>query len=52
MRAVVMGILEMWVMSLIFRMTNTDTNDIWVNIFLLLIFAVCAMSQLIKQFKE
>jgi hypothetical protein len=52
MRAVVMGILGMWIMSLIYRATSTDINDIWDNIFLLLVFAVCAMSQLIKQFKE
>ena len=52
MRAVVMGMLGMWIMSIVFKMTTTDTNDIRINILLLLIFVVCATSQLIKQTKE
>lgn len=52
MRAIFMGFFGMWIVSLVFRITNTDIKNEWDYAFFLLVFIVGASSQLIKQLKE
>ncbi|WP_353462194.1 hypothetical protein PYH58_08170 [Mammaliicoccus sciuri] len=52
MRSIFMGLLATWIVSLLFRITNTDIKNEWDYAFFLLVFIVAAISQLIKQAKE
>lgn len=52
MRAIFMGVLAMWLMWLLFYITNTEIKECWDYIFFLMVFTVASTSQLIKQAKE